>query len=97
MAWKIGMNKKVNISRVVTKIVVTVLALYVGGTILNAIGLVVENTTSPLYGGLSLIGWTVSAANKITATQTGTGGILTVIGIVGIASVIMEFVVLKMN
>lgn len=90
MAFRMRYKKNVNIKRVVTKIAVTVLTLYVGGTILTEIGEVMNGTTSPFYEGLSLIGWTVDATGQITATN-GTG-ILTVVGLVAIASIVMEFV-----
>lgn len=84
-----------SIGRVVTKIVITLLSLYVGGTIVTEIGKVMNSTTSPFYKGLTLIGWTVSTSGQITDT-TGSG-ILSVIGIVGIASVVMEFVEIRMK
>lgn len=90
MAFKVRAKKGVRINKVVTKIVVTVLALYVGGTIMTQIGNVMVNQTSPMYSGLQLIGYTVDATGKITSVN-GTG-ILAVIGIVGIASVVTEFV-----
>lgn len=59
-------NKSFNINRVVKRLVRSVLALYVGGTIMTTFGTVMTNTSSPFYSGLSLIGWTVGA--------TGTNG-----------------------
>lgn len=95
--------KKPNIGRVVAKLVGTVIALWVGGTIITSVGTVMNGTCSPFYQGLSLIGWTVSSSggtgdcasstSVITAT-TGTG-VLSVIGIIGIASVILEFVTIR--
>lgn len=87
---KVKLRKGVNIGRVVAKIVSTVLALFVGGTIMIEIGNVMNGTTSPFYKGLTLIGWTVDSTGTITST-TGSG-ILAVIGIIGIASIVMEFV-----
>lgn len=87
---KVRFRKNINIGRVVAKIVSTVLALYVGGTIMVEIGNVMNSTTSPFYKGLTLIGWTVSADGQITATSGS--GILAVIGIIGIATIVMEFV-----
>jgi hypothetical protein len=117
MAYKVRMRgaRNIKIGRVVTKIVIVVLSLYVGGTILTEIGNVIANTTSPFYVGLTLIGYTVgSVQNNVTdfaptcggtitsaqadpgistcVTATDGTGILTVVGLVGIASVIMEFV-----
>ncbi len=90
MAFKVRARKGINIGRVVAKLVSTVLALYVGGTIMIEIGNVMNGTTSPFYRGLTLIGWTVSDAGLITATSGS--GILAVIGIIGIATIVMEFV-----
>lgn len=88
---KVRWKKGVNIGRVVAKVVATVLALYVGGTIMSEIGSVMNGTTSPFNKGLTLIGWTVSDAGLITST-TANSGILAVVGIIGIASIVMEFV-----
>ena len=93
MAYRMRM-RKVNISRVVSKLVNVIIALYVGGTIVTELGNVMNETTSAFYSGLTLIGWTVSTARQITAT-TGSG-ILSVIGIVGIASIVTEFVSFSM-
>lgn len=88
-------RRGVNIPRTVGKIAGTILALYVGGTIITEIGNVMNGTTSPFYKGLTLIGWTVSDTGQITSTSGS--GILAVIGIVGIASIVMEFVEIRMK
>lgn len=77
---------------VVKKIAKAVLSLYVGGTILIQLGLVMNGTTSPFYVGLKLIGWNVDTTTGTITSTTGNGGILAVVGIVAIASVILEFV-----
>ena len=103
---RLSFNRNFNIGKVVQKVVYVVLALYVGGTILTTFGNVLNCTESVFYEGLTLIGWTVSddvntsaictglasnpADNVITLT-TGSG-VLAVVGIIAIASVIMEFV-----
>ena len=56
---KIRFNRNFDVNRVVKRLVQTVLALYVGGTVMSTFGTVMTNTTSPFYNGLSLIGWTV--------------------------------------
>lgn len=89
---RFAFNKNVNINRVVSKVVMVILALYVGGTILTTFGQVMGNMSSPLFSGLSLIGWTVTD-NVIT--HTGGSGVLAVVGIIGIASVVLEFVKLR--
>ena len=113
-------RKKVNVPRVVSKVVGVLLALYVGGTIVNEIGNVLVNTSSPFYKGLTLIGWTVgdtptngtdfcsscvqgctisgtSPGYTSCITSTSGSGILAVVGIIGIASVVTEFVELRMK
>ena len=112
-------RKNVSIPRVVGKITATLLALYVGGTIVTEVGKVMVNTTSPFYKGLTLIGWTIgnpstngtagwyvqpTVCGGLSQTidtncinSTSGSGILAVVGIVGIASVVMEFVQVKMR
>lgn len=66
-------NRRFNINRVVKRLVTTVLALYVGGTILSTFGTAMECTYSPFYSGLSLIGWTVaSTLTVVNATSPAT-------------------------
>ena len=67
-----------------------ILGLYVGGTMLSAFGTAMNATTSALYNGLELIGWTVNTSNTIT--DTSGGAILSVLGIIAIASVVLEFI-----
>lgn len=86
---KLRFNRNFNINRVVKSLVRTVLALYVGGTIMTVFGTVMNGTTSPFYTGLSLIGWTVSS-NTITATSGS--GVLAVVGIIAIAQIVTEFI-----
>lgn len=86
---KIKFNRNFNVGRVVSKLVYTVLALYVGGTIMSVFGDVMNGTESAFYSGLTLIGWTVTS-NEITATS-GTG-VLSVIGVIAIAGVVLEFI-----
>ena len=93
MAFKLRARKNVSILRVVSKLTVTLIALYAGGTIVNEVGNVMNGTTSAFYPGLALIGWTVSSTGEITATS-GTG-ILSVVGIIGVASVVLEFVEMR--
>ena len=82
-------NRNFNVNRVVKSLVRTVLALYVGGTIMTTFGTVMNGTTSPFYTGLSLIGWTVSSS---TITATSGSGVLAVVGIIAIAQIVTEFV-----
>lgn len=92
---RIRFRRQVNVNRVVSKIATTVIALYVGGTLLTQLGTVMNGTTSAFYPGLSLIGWTVSSTGQITSTTAGTG-LLSVIGLIAVASIVLEFVQFKM-
>lgn len=110
---KARFNKNYKIGRVVTKIAVTVISLWVGGLVINVLGGIMNQTASPFYKGLQLIGWTVSNNINGTAdscyatapyltqvnnciTDVSGAGILAVIGLLGIASIVMEFVEIKM-
>lgn len=116
MAMSFKYNKNANIGRAVTKIVGTLIALWVGGTIITEIGEVMNCTSSPFYEGLNLIGWTITdsvvdggagniwcngsaltdgATYNNVVTDTSGSGILAVIGIIGIASVALEFISIK--
>jgi hypothetical protein len=120
--WKVGLNKQVNIGRVVTKIVVTILSMYVGGALLTSIGAVVNQQCSQMYGGLTIIGWTVGTCTNATPynvsggcwgtalvdggcrsnpntvlSVAGNGGLLVIVAIIGIASLTLEFVNVKMG
>lgn len=83
MAFRPRFNRSFNVNNVVKRLVRTILALYVGGTIMTVFGTVMQNTTSPFYTGLSLIGWTVgnyplcNATNYCTSCAGGTVGTLT--------------------
>lgn len=104
-------NKKPNIGRVVTKVVSTVIGLYVGGFVLMEVGKVINGTCSPFYKGLSLIGWTVAnpgagaghvsdaacVSNVNTVTAYSGTGILSVVGIIALASIVLEFINFKMR
>lgn len=97
-------KRNINIGRVVSKIAVTVIALYAGGIVITQLGVVMNGTCSPFYQGLTLIGWAVGSAtcsttgatNANTITATTNTGILAVVGVLGIASVVMEFVKFRM-
>lgn len=92
MAYKVrfrGMGN-INIWRVVMKVIVTLVALWGGGIAMDAIGDSINGTSSPFYQGLSIIGYTVSATNQITATDGS--GILAIVGIFAMIAIISEFV-----
>lgn len=97
---KVRFNRNFNVNRVVKRLVRSILALYVGGTVITTFGTVMNGTCSPFYSGLSLIGWTVgtsagttgceTSSNVITATSGS--GVLAVVGIIAIAQIITEFI-----
>lgn len=103
---KVRPKKGVNINRVVRKIVYTVLALWIGGFIVQTVADTMLGYCSPFFQGFSLFGWKVgnsSDASAVTIANSCTdsnyilydvsqAGILVIVGIVGIASVVMEFV-----
>lgn len=117
---KITFNRNFSIGRVVAKLVAVVLSLYVGNTMMNVLGSILNGTQGPFNLGFKLLGWTVgaqgtngtagyyctcggvctspvtTAATDCITSYTGTG-ILAVIGLVGIASIVMEFVEFKMG
>ena len=66
-------NQSFNVNRVVKRLVRSVLALYVGGTIVTTFGTVMTCTGSPFYSGLSLIGWTITPVQTVNATKVVTG------------------------
>jgi len=87
--FKVKMKRSINIPRVIAKVSATIISLYVGNEIITQVGNIVNGTTGPFNNGFKLIGWTV-VDNKIT--NTSGAGVLAVVGIVGIASIVMEFV-----
>lgn len=104
---KLRFNRRFNINRVVKRLVYTVLALYVGGTIMTTFGTVMNCTDSVFYEGLTLIGWTVTDsyvrnASQCSSQTAGTfnnvitsvsgSGVLAVVGIIAIAQIVTEFV-----
>ena len=91
--FNVKFKKSINIPRVIAKTTGVIIALYVGNEIINQIGTIVNGTTGPFNNGFKLIGWDV-VENEVTATD-GTG-VLSVIGVVGIASIVMEFVEFNM-
>lgn len=74
MAYKVRFNRNFNVNRVVKRLVRTVLALYVGGTIMTVFGTVMQCTNSPFYTGLSLIGWTIDATHVVNGSGTVSTG-----------------------
>lgn len=92
--FRVRMRKSINIPRVVGKTTAVIIALYVGNEIINQIGTIVNGTTGPFNNGFKLIGWTVTSN---TVMSTSGAGVLSVIGVVGIASIVLEFVTFNMG
>lgn len=80
----------VNISKVTSKLLTTIIGLYVGSYFLQTLGNTMNGTSSEFYQGLKLIGWQVDETNTITGTSSAS--ILAAIGMIMIASVSLEFI-----
>lgn len=91
--YRFRMNKQASMGRLIQKITTAIIMLWVGGSVVYEVGqvLVNEGTISPFLKGLTLIGFTVNSTGVVTAGPTGSG-LLVVVGLVAIASVVMEFV-----
>lgn len=63
----------INVGRIATKIVATIIAMYVGGYLVTIVSTTLLGTCSPFYKGLSLFGWSVgdnTTAIAAHATET---------------------------
>lgn len=60
-------KNNINALRVVMKIVATILALWVGGFTYNIVADVMNATSSPLYRGLTLVGFNVQTVANTTS------------------------------
>lgn len=106
--FRISGRSKINIGRVITKIVVTVIALWVGGEIIDKVAVAINNTQTPFAKGLTLIGFGeksdtagLTDCNGYMPTTcldgtVSTTGILSVVGIIAMASVVLDFVKVRM-
>ena len=107
MARRFSIRKRqgINIPRVVSKVAGTIIALYAGGYVITTLGDVMNGSCSPFYKGLKLIGWSVgthlctdtSASNANTIYSTSGSGVLAVVGIIGVASIVLEFVEFRLG
>lgn len=88
--FKVRFQKNFDVMALVKSIFITLISLWVGGLLLNALGAVMNGTTSAFYQGLTFIGWTV-VDGTITSTDTG-AGVLVVVGIIAMAALVMKFV-----
>lgn len=89
--YKVRKLGGMDIMSVVNNLVRTILALYVGGTLITTFGEVMNNTVSPFYTGLTLIGWTVDSTTN-TITNTSGSGVLSVVGLIAIAKVLLQVI-----
>lgn len=96
-------RRKVNVMRVASKLVGTILGLYIAGYLVNTFGSVMNGTASSFYSGLRLIGWSVGTRTRCHQMTPVTGwttciydtsssGILAIVGLIALASVVFEFV-----
>ena len=114
--FRINKRNKINIGRVITKITITVISLWIGGEILTKVADAMNNSDSVFLKGFTLIGfqqysdqsgyngteistYTYCTKAELTDCLDGTistTGILSVVGIVAMASLVMEFVNVRM-
>lgn len=120
--FKFKSYQKINITKIVAKLVATIISLYVGNELMTQMGNLFNQTEGPFNTGFKLIGWTVGGYQSCvgnsslysttceyscavnSSTQAGTScitgvsgaGILTVVGLIGLASIVMEFIEYKM-
>jgi len=88
--FRVKFQKNFDVMALVKSIFITLISLWVGGLLLNALGDVMNGTTSAFYQGLTFIGWQVTDGT-ITSTDTG-AGVLVVVGIIAMAALVMKFV-----
>lgn len=91
---KFSFKKNINIGRVIGKIVTTILTLWVGSMVIESVAVAMNQTESIFTTGLEFIGFgTTSGTLNGTVSTTG---ILSIIGIVAVASIVMEFVTVRL-
>lgn len=109
---RVRFNRKVNIGRVIGKIVTSVLVLWVGSMAISAVAVAMNctngvfqtgmtfiglgETTSPVAGGFNCTQSVGAPAGTYLDGTVSTTGILSIIGIVAVASIVMEFVTIKL-
>lgn len=106
MAFKVSMKKNSNVKLVVRGLITTILILFVGGFLIMTLANVMKGSCSPFYTGLQLIGWKVgnetqaagvtlwdgcAGSNQILYDTSGVG-VLTIVGLLALAGVVMQFV-----
>lgn len=106
---KFSFRKKVNVNKVITKIAVVVLALWVGSEILNSVAVAMNTSASAFQSGLTFLGFdtTTYANTSVTECVPGdyltcfngditTTGILSIVGLIAGASIVLDFVKISM-
>lgn len=89
------MKKKIDIGRVISKLAVLVLTLWVGNEILEAVATAMNGTSNIFAQGLKLIGF--NADNGVMDGTVSSGGLISIIGIIAVASLVLEFVEFKLR
>jgi len=111
MAFKARFRQGVDVMSVVKRLVMVVIGLWIGGTLLMEVGKTMLGTCSPFYKGMSLIGWKVAdnatasakvavdsactSSNYILYDTVSQAGILSVVGLIALAGVVLSFVKFK--
>jgi hypothetical protein len=88
-------KKKIDIGRVISKLAVLVLTLWVGNEILNAVAVAMNGTSNIFSQGLTLIGF--NSTNGVMDGTVSSGGLISIVGIVAVASLVLEFVEFKLR
>lgn len=94
MAFRVSARKNVRIGRVIGMITSTALALWVGSSILSSVAVSMNQTTNIFAKGFTLIGFGASATGVLDGTVSTTG-ILSVVGLIGFASIVLQFIQVK--
>lgn len=69
MKLRVKWNKEANVMQIIKRLVMLLIILMVGTALFNGLGLIFKGTESPIYGGLSLVGWTVGSYPKVPSTN----------------------------
>lgn len=68
--YRVSLKKGFTTQKLVAQLFAVLIALYVGGSMMTALGNAMQCTYSPFYNGLSLIGWTVT--DSVVPSTSGT-------------------------
>lgn len=70
--FKVSFRKNFDVISLVKAIFIALVSLWVGGLLVNALGTVMNCTSSAFYQGLNFIGWTVGTVTSNGTTYVGT-------------------------